>query len=295
MHRTQIRSFHAVAAHGGFTAASKVLNVGQPTLTTQVRALEESYGVELFHRIGRKVVLTEAGKELHELTLRIARLEVETHDLLQAHKGLTAGHLRIAAVGPFHAVDMISAFKQAYPDVEISVLLGNSQQTFERLLRYQADVGVTARVDPDDRVEMTPYSTHSVVIFVNADHHFFDRETISIRELRNERVVLREKGSTTRMAFEAALRRAKVEIDPVLEIGSREGVWKAVERGLGIGVVADFEFVFHPRLKTVAFDDVSIKTEYFLAYLRDRRESRLIRAFCEIALNRRPVRGLGGV
>ncbi len=62
MLRMQRRSFHAVAAHGGFTAASKVPNVGQPTLTTQVRALEVCYGVEMFRRIARKVVPTEAGK-----------------------------------------------------------------------------------------------------------------------------------------------------------------------------------------------------------------------------------------
>ncbi len=105
---------------------------------------------------------------------------------------------------------------------------------------------------------------------------------------------MREKGSTTRTAFEAALGRAKIKIDPVLEIGSREGVWKAVERGMGIGAVADFEFVSDPRLRTVALDDASIKTEYFLAYLRERRESRLIRAFCEIALNLSRVRSLGG-
>ena len=52
---TQLRSFHAVADTGGFTAASKVLHVGQPTITAQVRALEEFYGVELFHRRGRRV------------------------------------------------------------------------------------------------------------------------------------------------------------------------------------------------------------------------------------------------
>lgn len=288
---THLRSFHAVATHGGFTAASKVLNVGQPTLTIQVKALEDRYGVELFHRVGRRVVLTQAGRELLELTRRIARLEEETRDLLQAHKGLNTGHLRIVAVGPFHATDMIGAFKRPYPDVEISVVLGNSQQTLERVLRYEADVGVTAGVGSDDRVETVRYSTHSVVVFVNAEHPFFEREMISISDLQNRRVVLREKGSTTRTAFEAALKRAKVTIDPVLEIGSREAVWKAVERGLGIGAVADFEFVQHPRLKTVAFDDVSIKTEYYLAYLRERRESRLIRAFCDVALRPSPGRG----
>ncbi len=286
MIRTYLRSFHAVAENGGFTAASRVLNVGQPTLTTQVKALETQYGIELFHRIGRKVTLTDAGRDLFEMTVRITHLEEETHNLLSSYKGLMKGRLRIAAVGPFHATDMISDFKQTYPDVDITVMLGNSQWTIERLLKFEADVGVTAGVEANDRVDMIPYRTHSVVIFVNAEHPFFERSHISIKELDAQPLVLREKGSTTRMAFEAALKKKDVNIKPVLEIGSREGVWKAVERGLGIGVVADFEFVPHARLKMIEIDDMPIKTEYSVSYLSERRNSRLIHAFCDVALKR---------
>ena len=69
----------------------------------------------------------------------------------------------------------------------------------------------------------------------------------------------------------------------MLEIGSREGIWKAVEQGLGIGFVADFEFVPHPNLRAIPIKDARISTQYFLAFLRERENSRLIRAFCEVA------------
>ena len=82
---TQLRSFHGVASEGGFTAASKVLNVGQPTLTSQVKALEAYFDVELFHRRGRSVVLTQAGRGLFQLTRRIMNLEIEAKDLLYAY------------------------------------------------------------------------------------------------------------------------------------------------------------------------------------------------------------------
>ena len=72
-------------------------------------------------------------------------------------------------------------------------------------------------------------------------------------------------------------------IDPVVEIGSREAVWKAVEQGMGIGVVADFEFVPHPRLRMVKISDVEITTNYHIAYLKERRDSRLIRTLIGIA------------
>lgn len=284
MLRTQLRSFHAVALHGGFTAAAKILRIGQPTLTTQVKALERRYDVELLHRTKRSVRLTEAGRELFGLTTKITRLESESEDLLESFNGLRTGTLRIAAVGPFHATDMIVAFKSTYPLMDVTVDLGNSQQSFERLIEFNADVGIIAEIPRDERVTLVPYKSHKVVLLVSPDHPFFERESVAIRELQSQEFVLREKGSTTRTALEKALLQNDIEINPVLEIGSREGVWKAVEQGLGIGAVADFEFVPHPRLRILPFDDATIVTQYYLAHLKERAESRKIRAFVETAL-----------
>ena len=280
---TSLRSFHAVASHGGFSSAARALNISQPTLSTQVKALEMQYNIELFSRSGRKVMLTPAGVELYKATVRLHQSEAEAENLLRSFKGLQTGSLRIAAVGPFHATDMIVAFKAAYPKIDIIVEFGNSSRSFDRLLSYEADVGLIAEVHPDTRVLTLPYSTHEVVVFANAQHPFFERDSISIKELRTQRVVQREFGSTTRTAMEKALKDNNVEIDLVLEIGSREGIWKAVEQGLGIGFVADFEFVPHPNLRAIPIKDALISTQYFLAFLRERENSHLIQAFCEVA------------
>jgi LysR family transcriptional regulator, low CO2-responsive transcriptional regulator len=281
---TLLRSFHAVAQHGGFSAAARVLNISQPTLSTQVKALETSYDVELFSRIGRAVQLTPAGAELFRTTLCLTQNEAEAEDLLNSFKGLHTGSLRIAAVGPFHATNMILAFKLRHPKIDISIQFGNSRRSFERLVAYEADVGLIAEVNADPRVVTLPYSSHDVVVFANSDHPFFDRDSISIHELRDQKAVQREIGSTTRIAMERALKEYDVSIDVVLEIGSREGIWKAVEQGLGIGFVADFEFVPHPNLRAIPIHDADISTQYFLAYLKERQMSRLIGAFCEVTL-----------
>jgi len=282
MLNTALRSFHAVALHNGFSSAARALNISQPTLSTQVKALETRYDVDLFNRIGREVHLTPAGKELFRTTLLLTQNEAEAEDLLNSFKGLHSGSLRIAAVGPFHATDMIVAFKSRYPNIDISVQFGNSRRSFERLLAYEADVGLIAEVNADARVVTRPYSSHDVVVFANSSHPFFNRDSISIHELKNEKVVQREIGSTTRIAMERALQDNGVSINVVLDIGSREGIWKAVERGLGIGFVADFEFVPHPNLRAIPIHDVNISTQYFLAYLKERQMSRLIGAFRDV-------------
>ncbi len=281
---THLRSFHAVAENRGFTAAANALRISQPTVTTQVKELEERYGVELLLRLGRRVELTETGAALFDISRRIMKLHEEADELLLSSGKLTTGQLRIAAVGPFHATEMVARFLAQYPSIKVSMLLGNSDQTLARILELEADVAILAHVVEDSRVHSIPFSTHEVVVFVNADHPWHGRKHISIAELGEQPLILRETGSTTRRAFEAAAEKAGVTIKPFLEIGSREGVWKAVERGLGIGVVADFEFVAHPRLDTIRIADADIRTEYRLACLLERRQSPKINAFLETVL-----------
>jgi LysR family transcriptional regulator, low CO2-responsive transcriptional regulator len=279
-----LRSFHAVAEHRGFTAGANALHISQPTVTTQVKELEERYGVELLVRRGRRVELTETGAALFDISRRIMSLHGEAEELLLSSGRLTTGKLRVAAVGPFHATEMVANFLAKYPSIKVSMLLGNSDQTLQRILELEADVAILAHVVDDPRVYSVPFSTHEVVVFVNVDHEWHGRENVSIAELANQPLILRETGSTTRRAFELAAEKANVPIKPLLEIGSREGVWKAVERGLGIGVVADFEFVAHPRLETIRIADATVRTEYRLACLLERRHSPKIEAFMQSVL-----------
>ena len=101
MRHTQLRSFHAVARSGSFTAAARELRVSQPTVTTQVKGLEREFGVELFVRRGRRIELTEAGRGLLDITRRLFSQEKEAADFLNESRELKTGHLRVGAVGPY--------------------------------------------------------------------------------------------------------------------------------------------------------------------------------------------------
>ncbi|MEO9339505.1 LysR substrate-binding domain-containing protein [Mesorhizobium sp. SB112] len=281
---THLRSFHAVAENRGFTAAADALHISQPTVTTQVKELEERYGVELLVRRGRRVELTETGAALFDISRRIMSLHEEAEELLLSSGKLTTGQLRLAAVGPFHATEMVARFLAIYPSIKISMLLGNSEQTLQRIMDLEADVAIVAHAVDDPRINSIPFNTHEVVVFVNVDHPWHGRKSVNIGDLVDQPLILRETGSTTRRGLEVAAEKAGVTIKPFLEIGSREGVWKAVEQGLGIGVVADFEFVAHPRLETIRIADAEVRTEYRLACLQERRQSPKIKAFIDSVL-----------
>src|SRR5688572_4007280 len=183
MRLTQLRSFHAVARAGGFTGGAKLLHISQPTVTTQVRFLEETYGCELFYRRGHKVTLTPLGEQLFELAQKIFALESETVHLLQDSGELKSGHLRVGAVGPFHVTEMLARFHKRFPGMHVSVRVGNSQAALEALVEYRTDVAVLAQFTDDPRFHWVPYSRHPIVIFVHRKHRFAGRKSIRIAEL----------------------------------------------------------------------------------------------------------------
>lgn len=282
MRLTQLRSFHAVARAGGFTGAAKLLHISQPTVTTQVRFLEETYGAELFYRRGHKVTLTPLGEQLFELAQRIFALESETVHLLEDSGELRSGHLRVGAVGPFHVTEMLARFNQRFPGLQVSVRVGNSEAVLETLVTYQTDVAVLAHFTDDPRFHFVPYRRHPVVVVVNRRHRFAARKSIRIAELAGEGLILREEGSTTRKALEDALEKAGVAPRVLMEIGSREAIREAVIMGVGVGAVSEKEYIPSPEIRMVRVSDAEMYTHAHVVCLEERRDARLVKAFLGI-------------
>ena len=278
----QLRAFHAVASEASFTRAAEVLHVTQPTLSAQVKSLEESYGVLLFDRRGRRTEPTELGRQLLALTRRYFGLETEAEQLLAATRALRGGHLRVGADAPQHVMAELAAFQRRYPGVRLSLSIGNSDEVLHELLDHRSDVGIIADLADDPRLFRRPLRRDRLIAFVERAHPWAARGAIGLAELARERVVLRELGSTTRRAFEAAIARAGIAIGEVLEIGSREGVREAVAAGLGVGIVSAFEFGHDERLRALAIEGARIEMLEYAACLADRRELRVVRAFLEL-------------
>jgi aminoethylphosphonate catabolism LysR family transcriptional regulator len=289
MRHTQLRSFHAVAQRLSFTAAARELGVSQPTITTQVKSLEQEFGVELFVRRGRRIELTETGSGLLDITRRLFADEKEAADYLNETRGLKTGHLRVGAVGPYHVTDMLAAFNARHPGLYVSVTVGNSRDTLRDLLDYRTDVAVLAHVDPDPRLVAIPYRRHRVIAFCPVDHPFAQRRSIRLRDMEGQRLIVREAGSTTRRAFDQAMREAHVRPQVVMEIGSRESIREAVAKGIGMGVVSEAEFIPDPRIKPLPITDAEIFTYAHVVHLKERQNARLVRAFLQVLTGLLPV------
>jgi len=282
MNHAQLRSFHAVATAGGFTRAAAALGVTQPTLSAQVKALEDGYGVALLDRRGRGIVRTTIGQQLLEVTRRMFLLEDEARELLERAHALATGHLRVSADGPYHVVPFLAAFARRYPAVHISLAIGNSEEVLSALLHYQADVAVVADLDEDPRLETILCAENRLVAFVSRQHPWARRRSIRLADLEGQPMVLREPGSMTRRLFERAIAKAKVKPRVVMEIESREAVREAVAAGLGIGVVSEPEFGNDERLVSVPVIDGDLVLREYVVCLKERRKLRIVAALLDL-------------
>ncbi len=282
MNHSQLRAFHAVAIQGGFTKAAAALRVTQPTLSGQVKALEESYGVKLFERRGRSIEITGLGRALLEITRRHFHLETEAEQLMSAARGLLHGHLRLGADSPYNVIPLLAAFGRRYPAIQRSISFGNTQRLLRGLQDHDSDVAVLPEVSSGSELVAVPFKRDRLVAFVDRGHAWSRRRSIRLRDLEHQAMVLREPGSTTRAIFDRALVRAKITLGEVMEIGSREGVREAVAAGLGIGVVSEGEFGHDDRLRQLPVRDFKLQVTEYVVCLRERSETPVVKAFFDL-------------
>lgn len=279
MNYAQLRAFHAVAEEGGFTKAAKRLNVTQPTLSGQVKNLEEGYGVKLFERRGRGIQLTELGKALHAVTQRYFALEGEVEELLYSARSLSRGSLKLFADAPHQIMPRVALFKRRYPGIALELHFGNSEQVLAAIHERRTDIGLLPEVEKDPQLYSQPLNRDELVIFVPRGHAWASRSSIKVEELTEERVVLREQGSSTRAIFARHLAAAGVRLKDTLEIEGREAVREAVAAGLGIGVIAESEFVRDERLAKLSVRGAAMTVTTYAVCLKGRETMSALEAF----------------
>ncbi|MFD1882799.1 LysR substrate-binding domain-containing protein [Paracoccus pacificus] len=284
MRYVQLRAFHYVAICGGFSRAAEELLLTQPAISDQVRKLEAEYDVLLFNRMRKQVTLTSAGEQLLQITRRLFDNEQEAVGLLSESRALQSGNLRIVADSAHHLLHILSTFRRRYPGVRISVRAGNTETVVTSLYNYEADLGILGELPTLNNFDCLRLSASPIIAFVAVTHELANRQRMTLPELADHALVLRERGSKTRTKLEMAARAAGVELQPAIEAEGREAVREIVASGGGVGFVSMAEFGVDPRLVPIrlAPDDQLIMDEALIC-LQERRSSKLVQAVFDIA------------
>ena len=259
----QLRIFVAVAEKQHVTQAAGELNLTQSATSAAIAALEARYGIKLFDRIGRGVVLTQTGRDfLIEARAVLARARAATQ-VLNDLAGLKRGSLTIAAsqtVGNYWLPGRIHAFHTAYPGIDLHFAIANTEQVARAVLQGSADLGFVEGDVDDASLAARKIDGDSLIVVVGAKHPWTSRTKISSKDLPATAWVLREPGSGTRSMFEAALRHSGIKLSDLriaLELPSNEAVRSAVEAGDAATAISDLvvaQSITAKTLHRVRFD-----------------------------------------
>lgn len=285
MNLLYLRAFHGVASEHSFTRAAQMLRVSQSTLSWQVKALEEMYGLRLLDRRGRRVVPTEIGQKVLEQSRELFRLQDVIESILGQSQMLQAGRLKVGADGPRHVIPVLGKFIELHPNVSVSLTTGNAKKVLDDLLNYETDVAIVASPKArETRLYMLPYRSYNLVAFVSRNHPLSKRKRMQLKDFEGQRLIIREPSSLTRQLLMRALSKAGVKAAALIECDSREAAREAVAAGMGISVMSATEFPsVDQRCVALEIADRSLRITEYVTCLKSRKDLRTVREFFRVA------------
>lgn len=257
----QLRLFEAVARHKSFTRAAEEIHLSQPAVSIQVKRLEENVGLTLFDQIGKRITLTEAGRELYAASRDVLGRLAELDGAIDSLKGEVAGTLRVTAVtsAKYFLPHLLGAFLRRYPDVEPKLKVVNRQAMLERIADNEDDLYVMGHVPDELDVEAFYFLDNIISVVASPDHPLANKRKVSLKQLEKERFLVRETGSGNRKVVSEFFEKKGIVINPSMELGSAEAIKQGVMAGLGISALS----LHNLRLEVAARQIVVLKVEGF--------------------------------
>ncbi len=283
MRFVQLRAFHHVAVHGGFSRAAEILHLTQPAISDQVRKLELEYDIKLFDRKKKRVSVTPAGQSLLEITYRLFEVERLALEYLSESRDQRQGSLRIVADSAHHMTPVLARFRREFPKVFIVVSTGNSEQVIEQLNRYEADIGVLGNAPLDNKHDVVKLESTPIIAFAHSDSIYGKVKSVTLKKLVQWPLVLRESGSRTRAKLEERAHAAGLILNASIEAEGREAVHQIVAHDGGVGIVSEAEFIASESLHKIPIQDKHLTMQEAIVCLHERRKNTLIDRFMTLA------------
>ncbi len=235
----QLEVFLATAREQNVTRAAQSLAMSQSAASGSLRELEARFGVQLFDRVGKRLQLSELGRQLRP---QAENLLAQARDFERALAGQgVRGELRIGAtltIGNYLAVGMIAEFRRRYPEADIALRVANTEAIARGVATFELDMGLVEGEIHHPELEVRHWRDDELQLFVAPEHPLAQAPPLDDRQLLAQRWILREPGSGTRQTFERAMHGILPDLDVTLELQHTEAIKRAVEAGLGVGCLS---------------------------------------------------------
>jgi DNA-binding transcriptional LysR family regulator len=293
IHRLKI--FAKVAECKSFTRAAHACFLTQPTVSQHMSALEDYLELTLFDRMGKEVALTQAGEILYRYAKQLDQLSEEALQTLALIQGRRGGRLEIGAStipGEYILPNLLARFKQGYPGLTCTMLIGGTDEALDLLERWSVDIAVVGAKVPIEGVHYTRFLDDELVLVVPRSHRWWDRTEVAMDELIDEPFVMRESGSGTRMALGRQLMSMKISperLNIAAVVGSTTAIMEMVRSGLGVSLVsrrAAARDVDLGVVRTPAIAGADFTRSFYIAQHR-RKPSPICKAFVKFLIDHR--------
>jgi LysR family transcriptional regulator, low CO2-responsive transcriptional regulator len=282
----QLKVFESVARNLSYTRAAEELYLTQPTVSIQIKQLTDIVGLPLLEQIGKRVYLTDSGRELlkvcREIFEGLSRFEMLVSDM----KGVKAGKLRLAVIttAKYFVPRLLGLFCQRFPGIDVSLKVTNRERVLQRMADNQDDIYVLGTPPEDMDIEVEPFLENPLVVLAPSNHPLAAEKNISLQRLADEPFLIREPGSGIRLATEQLFAERGLKLKVRMELGSNEAIKQAVVGGLGIAVLSAHTLTLDHNSEELAILDVQgfpIQRHWYLAYPKDKQLSVVALAFLE--------------
>ena len=282
----QLEVFEAIVRFGSFTRAAEELFLTQPTVSLQIKKLTDVVGLPLFEQIGKKIHLTDAGKELHQMNLdifeRFERFEMVTSNM----KGMKAGKLRLAVVttAKYFAPRLLGMFCRQYPGIDVSLKVTNREHILERLVKNQDNLYILGQPPKEIDVIAETFLENPLVVLASVNHPLASEKGITLKRIAKESFLSREFGSGTRIATERFFADQGLKPNIRMELGSNEAIKQAIVGGLGISILSRHTLALDMPTGQLAVLDVQgfpINRHWYYAYPAGKQLSIVAQVFLE--------------
>jgi DNA-binding transcriptional LysR family regulator len=270
-----LETFSKAAELSSFTSAGQALGLTQAAVSQRIQVLEQALGVPLFRRRGGRVSLTEAGQRLYPYAQRILGLHQEARQQVTGQKAQIVGELSLAASsipGEHLLPGFLSIFRQRYPHIQVRVAVTDTLDVLNQVEHGQTHLGLVGGKADRSYLHFRPFACDKMVLIVPQGHPLCRRKQVSLQQLAQLPLIVREAGSGSRWCLEEALSRAGKTLHDfriALEMGSNEAIKQAVQQGLGVSILSTHAVqkeLLTGQLHALRVTDLPLKRDLFLVW-----------------------------
>jgi DNA-binding transcriptional LysR family regulator len=290
-----LKVFQKVIEMKGFSNASRMVNLTQPTISSHIKEMENYYGCRLVDRLGKQTLPTPAGMLLYEYAEKILALFNESETAMAEFLGKVSGRLSVGGStipGNYLLPREIGHFIKKHKDVNISVLIADTEQIIHDILEYRLELAVVGAKTDLRQIRQEKLASDEMALIVPKKHRLADLSSVTIDRLMKEPFIIREQGSGTLVSIKnsfAAMGRDLFSFNIIAQLGSTAAVIQGIKGDVGISILstrAVEEELAAGSLRALAVKDVDLGRHFYLTMHKDRTPSPLCRAFTDFLKER---------